>query len=72
MVIAARDVTSNSNAYPMVWVKLSAYCAMRGEQPGAVRSRLRRGEWLEGKHVRVKDGRTYVNLPEADRWVEND
>lgn len=70
MSIAA-GITSETNAYPIVWMKIEAYCALRGEEPEAVRSRLRRGIWLEGRHIKVKDGRKYVNLPEADQWVES-
>ena len=62
--------TSESNSYPIVWVKLVRYCELRGENVNAVRSRVRRGAWIEGRHIRRKDGRLYVNLPEADRWVE--
>ena len=58
-------------AYPKVWVKLNAYCKLAGEKPDAVRSRMRKGEWLDGTHVKVRNRRLWVNLPQADRWVEN-
>ena len=63
-------VNSRTHAYPIVWVKLAAFCELRGETIKAVRSRIDRGIWLVGKHVKVRNGRTYVNVPETDRWVE--
>lgn len=70
MAVSLAEMTSTNNPYPLVWVKLERYCEIRGENKDAVLSRLRRGEWLEGKHTKVKDGRRYVNVREADRWVE--
>lgn len=64
------QVTSETNAYPIVWMKVGAYCVLRGEDKHAVISRRRRGVWLDGRHTKVKDGHLYVNVPEADRWVE--
>lgn len=70
MVAAISEVTSKTNAYPMVWVKLEKFCSDRGEDRQAVLSRIRAGKWLEGKHTKMKDGRRYINVAEADRWVE--
>jgi hypothetical protein len=63
-------VTSRTHPYPKVWVKLAAYCKLAGEEKDAVISRRRRGRWLDGRHTKVVDGHLYVNVPEADRWVE--
>ena len=70
MAVNTAQVTSRNNAYPIVWVKLSRYCELRGEATQAVRSRIRNGIWLEDRHYRVQGRRVYVNVPEADRWVE--
>lgn len=58
--------------YPKKWVKVERYCELVGEAVGAVRTRRRRGKWLDGKHTKVRDGHLYVNLIEADKWVESD
>jgi hypothetical protein len=57
--------------YPVRWVKLERYCELTGDTEEAVRGRRARGEWLDGRHVRLRKRRLWVNLPEADKWVEN-
>lgn len=56
--------------YPIRWVTVDRYCELRGDTVKAVRCRRAAGKWVDGIHTMVRDRRLYVNLPEADQWVE--
>ena len=57
--------------YALQWVKLKKYCELSGDTPHAVRSRRKRGIWLDGKHCKcAPDGKLWVNLPKVEAWVE--
>lgn len=38
------------------------------QRPGAAR---RAGVWLDGKHCAVVARRLYVNIKEADKWIQS-
>lgn len=52
------------------WVKLEKYTELTGDTPDAVNARRKQGKWLNGIHVKVVERRIWVNLIEANKWVE--
>ncbi|WP_050858836.1 hypothetical protein [Paracidovorax oryzae] len=36
----------------------------------AIRRKIERGIWLEGKHWRRRDGGIFIDMREYDKWVE--
>ena len=60
------------NGYPVRWVRLSKYCELTGETRDMVYARKRAGIWLEGLHIRRRQGKLWVCLPAVDRWVEQE
>lgn len=41
-----------------------------GLSEGAIRKKLERGIWIEGKHWhRSPDGCIYIDMPAVDRWI---
>lgn len=69
---AAAESLFQSIPYPSKWVLLAKYCEYSGETKEAVRQRIKKGQWLYGKHVKLKNRRLWVNRLEADRWVESE
>ena len=60
-----------SGFYSIQWVKLKKYCELSGDTVDAVKSRRKRGMWLEGKHCkRAPDGNLWINLQQVEKWVE--
>lgn len=58
---------------PVRWVRLARYCEWTGDTADAVRKRRKAGRWLDGIHCRIgPDGKLWVNLEQAQRWVEGD
>lgn len=56
--------------HPVAWVKLKKYCELTGDSPAAVHARRRSGKWLDGVQCRIADDLLWVNLLEAQKWVE--
>ncbi len=56
--------------YPVTWVKLEKYVELTGDSVDAVQSRRRIGKWLEGVQCKIVDGRLWIDLQAAQRWVE--
>lgn len=55
-----------------VLVKLNHYCKLTGDTPQAVHSRRKRGEWIDGKHCFLRDGRRlWVDIEQVNEWVRN-
>ncbi|PUA18278.1 excisionase [Glaciimonas sp. PCH181] len=54
----------------MTWVKLTKYVDITGDTADAVRSRRKMGKWLDGTQCKIVDGFLWVNLAEAEKWVE--
>ncbi len=52
------------------WVKLAHYCELTGETRNAVYQRRYSGKWLGGVHCQIRDRALWINLPEAQKWVE--
>lgn len=54
------------------FVLLKRYCALTGDTPQAVHNRRLRGDWIDGQHCCLVDGRRlWINLQEVEKWVAN-
>lgn len=53
------------------WVLASKFKELTGVTPMAVHQRRKEGKWLDGKHCAVIARRLYVNVKEADQWIQN-
>lgn len=52
------------------WITLAKYADSVGLTPDAIRSRVRRGVWQDGKHTKKLLGKRWVNVEEADKWAD--
>ncbi|MEF8689389.1 UNVERIFIED_CONTAM: excisionase family protein [Comamonas sp. A-3] len=70
---ATRDtVRTDPGQEPSVdWVLAEKYEELTGVTPMAVHNRRRAGVWLDGKHCAVVARRLYVNIKEADKWIQS-
>src|SRR5690348_6329963 len=51
-------------------VTIGKFCSMSGYTEDAVRSKIKRGDWLEGKVWRyAPDGRVLIDLGGYEAWV---
>jgi hypothetical protein len=52
------------------WLTIEKFSAESGYTPDAVRSKIKRGDWLEG-HVWIKapDGRILIDTEGYEKWV---
>lgn len=56
----------------MDWVRLKKYCELTGVTNNAIHQWRRKGVWLDGVQCKIgPDGNVWVNLTEADKWVQN-
>lgn len=73
-IIARLDMVlarlSTPAEYPVSWVKLEKYVELTGDSVDSVQSRRRIGKWLDGKQCKIVDGRLWIDLRAAQRWVE--
>ncbi len=53
------------------WLKVARYCELTGETKPAVYQRRYSGKWLDGVQCQIRDRNLWVNLPEAQKWVES-
>jgi hypothetical protein len=56
--------------YPVTWVKLERYVELTGDSMDSVQARRRLGKWIDGKQCKIADGRLWIDLRAAQRWVE--
>ena len=56
--------------HAMKWVKLKKYVEISGDTAEAVRSRRKAGKGLDGTQCKLVDDFLWVNLEEAEKWVE--
>ena len=68
---ASRDIVPADSGSPVEWVLAEKYEELSGVTPMAVHNRRRAGVWLDGKHCAVVARRLYVNLKEADKWIQS-
>jgi hypothetical protein len=57
--------------HPVSWVKLEKYVELTGDSVDAVMGRRKLGKWLNGQQCKIVDGRLWVDLRAAQRWVED-
>jgi hypothetical protein len=58
-------------AIQLEWVLIPLFASLTGYTEKAIRAKIERGVWLQGKHYRVApDGRITMNLLEYYKWVE--
>lgn len=55
---------------PARWVTIQVAATLSGLTEKAIRRKMERGVWLQGKHWRKADGRVYVNMTAYEQWVE--
>ena len=56
----------------MKHVTIKKFSEETGYTENAARSKIQRGEWLEGElWTRAPDGRVLLNLEEYEKWVES-
>lgn len=67
----SRDIVPADAGSPVDWVLAEKYEELSGVTPMAVHNRRRSGVWLDGKHCAVVARRLYVNLKEADKWIQS-
>ncbi|HEX8988735.1 MAG TPA: hypothetical protein VF816_12325, partial [Rhodocyclaceae bacterium] len=54
---------------PLAWVTLQVYASSSGYSVGALRQKIRRGHFIEGKHFRkAPDGRVLMNVEACQNW----
>jgi hypothetical protein len=56
--------------HPVSWVKLEKYVELTGDSIDAVQARRKAGKWLNGNQCKIVDGRLWIDLRAAQRWVE--
>jgi len=53
-------------------VKLDHYCKLTGDTRQAVYSRMKRGQWVDGKHCHMREGRRlWIDIEEVNAWVRS-
>ena len=56
----------------MKYLTIPKFCEESGYTPDAVRSKIKRGDWLEGVvFKKAPDGRNLINVEGFEQWVEN-
>ena len=54
------------------WVLIKRFAEITGYSENAVRHKVKRGTWIQGRLWRkAPDGRIFINLDEFERWVES-
>jgi hypothetical protein len=52
------------------WLTIEKFSAESGYTPDAVRSKIKRGDWLEGEiWVKAPDGRILISTEAFEKWV---
>ncbi|MDP4076195.1 excisionase [Acidovorax sp. A1169] len=52
------------------FVTIRLYAAISGLTEKAIRRKIERGVWLEGRHWRKSDGSIFIDTKEVEKWVE--
>ena len=55
---------------PARFVRIRLAAAIMGLTEKAIRRKIERGVWLEGKHWRRADGGIYIDTKAVEKWVE--
>ena len=55
----------------MNWVRIKKLSELSGYTENAIRAKIKKGVWLQGKHWRkAPDNRILISLREFEAWVE--
>jgi hypothetical protein len=54
----------------LTWIKLNRWCDLTGDTPDAVHARRKTGKWTDNIHCKVHDGKLWINVIEAQTWVD--
>lgn len=61
----------NAPAVHVKWVLMPVFCALTGYTKEAVRKKVARGQWIEGRQYRrAPDGHIIMNMEAYYQWVE--
>jgi hypothetical protein len=52
------------------YVLIEVASAKTGLTKKAIQRKIERGEWIEGKHFRRRDGRVFIDMVAYEAWVE--
>ena len=56
----------------MRWLTIKKFCELSGYTVNAVRSKIKRGDWLEGQvWIKAPDGRNLIDVEGYEKWVTN-
>ncbi len=55
---------------PSRFVTIELAAAITGLSPGAIRTKIGKGVWLEGRQYVRREGRVFVDLRGYERWCE--
>lgn len=55
---------------PARFVTVELAATMTGLTAKAIERKIERGEWAEGIHYRLRDGRRYIDMKAYEKWVE--
>ena len=55
---------------PSRFVTIELASAITGLSPGAIRTKIGKGIWIEGRQFIRREGRVFVDLRGYERWVE--
>jgi hypothetical protein len=54
-------------------VTIDRFCQESGYSPDAVRSKIKRGDWLEGnQYIKAPDGRILIDTLGYERWASGE
>jgi hypothetical protein len=62
---------TSAQVAPARFVTIELAATITGLSSGAIRKRLERGIWLEGRHWRRSpDGRIWIDTKGVEKWIE--
>ncbi len=56
---------------PSRFVTIDLAAVITGLTPGAIRTKIGKGIWLEGREYARREGRVFIDLRGYERWVGN-
>lgn len=68
--MSADAVETAVRVAPARWVTIQLAATLTGLTEKAIRRKIERGVWLQGKHWRKADGRVYLDMAAYERWIE--
>jgi hypothetical protein len=56
---------------PARFVTIELAATVTGLSPGAIRTKIARSVWLEGRQYIKREGRVFIDLRGVEKWVES-